>query len=141
MKPFEILGRNFNEIKGILNHSGIDGVFDELEEDEEQEYSVSAEDGSWEISLGEGDVIETIFLYNPDTFKDTLEFDSSSPLSAIEKLYGPISRNGQQTYDECLGEIGAWERFDNTEYSLHIEHNFNSPRIKTVTIMLPEIAP
>lgn len=62
INPLQILGKNFQEVQNILEHNEIKAIHDNLEDGEEQQYSVSAKNRMWEIHLGENNRIETIFF-------------------------------------------------------------------------------
>jgi len=142
MNPIDSLGKNFSDIQDSVTHTGIEVVFDDLDHDDaEQEFSVSAKNGSWEFSLGTGQLIEAIFIYRLDDFSDSLGFNSNSPRKEIEKIHGEATAICEQSDYGLLGASGAWERYDNTEYYLHVEHEINSTLIKLVTLMLPSVAP
>lgn len=141
MNPFDLIGRSFSDVEQSLEHSGVGGVLDDLEEGEEQYYSVSAVDSSWEISLGENQLIETIFIHNPDRFALHTGITSTTSNLEIEKRYGKPTSSGPQSEIELLGMYGCWERYDMKKYSIHIQHEVDSIAIKQVTIMLPEVAP
>ncbi len=141
MNPIEVLGNKFEEVESTLSHSGTKNVFDDLEAGEQQEYSVSALDESWEISLGEGNLIKTIFLHDIDKFSDSMGFNSNSSESDINMLFGKPAHKGEQSESAFLGTQGSWERYDLDDKVIHIEHYVDSNKIKMVTIMLPEAAP
>lgn len=143
MNPFDILGKQFSSVESDLDHLGIEALYDDLQpgQEDEQEFSVEAKDGSWEISLGNNQIIETIFLYKLDFFSDHLAFSSSSLPAEITTIFGQPTSSGRQSNTGPLGEQGAWQRYDTEDYALHIEQYIDSKNIKMVTIMLPEVAP
>ena len=141
MNPRLILGKKFEDIGDTISHGGIERVFDELEEGEEQDYSVSSSDGSWEISLGENHKIETIFLYDVCRYSNLIGINKYSTKEQVKALYGEPTKTGEPTNSEYLGKSGAWLRYDFDDHCMHIEYEVESNAIKMVTIMLPKVAP
>lgn len=141
MNPFELVGKAFDDVKDTLGHAGVKGIFDDLEEGEEQQFSVQDEGGAWELSLGDGQIIEAVFLHKPDKFESVLGFGTGSSLEVVQSIYGECTSHGEPSDDRLLGAYGAWERYDRDEFSLHVEHEIGSSLIKMVTIMMPKVAP
>lgn len=141
MNPFDVLGKSFTDVEDSLSHLGINEVFDELEDGEEQEFSVSAQDGSWEISLGKDLLIETVFLYKVDNFEIYTGINTYTIQTKIEDIFGEPSASGQQSESALLGVKGAWRRYDKSGVSVHVEREVDSEAIKMITLMLPEVAP
>ncbi|GAA5315176.1 MAG: hypothetical protein AseanaTS_03800 [Candidatus Pelagadaptatus aseana] len=141
MDPRLILGKCFSEIADSISHSGIEAVYEHLEEGEDQEYCVSSESGAWEISLGKNDIVETVFLYDVVNFSKLFGFGINSTQEQIVSILGNPTTTGGPDESEIFGNTGKWLRYDLDSYSLHIEYEFNSNKIKLITLMLPEIAP
>jgi len=138
MKPIELLGKEFTQIAGLLNSSGIEEVFDDLEEDEEQFYSVSAKDKSWELKIGNGNIVEAVFLYLDYGFESFEGVSKSTTREEILIKYGTPARSGDEREVQFLGRYGAWDRYNYGNYCVHFEHEVGSNTVKKITVMLSE---
>lgn len=136
MNPFYLIGRTFSDVEETLDHSGIEPVCDDLEEGEKLHDSVSAVDCSWEISLGENGLIETIFIHNPDKLANYTGISSTSTNAELEHRFGEPSSSGPQQEVELFGKYGCWERYDKDGYSLHVQHEVDSGVIELATFHL-----
>jgi len=141
MNPLEIIGHKFDDVEHQLEHDGIKGTFDDLLEGEKQEYSVSASDGTWEISLGKENRIKTIFLYLDRGCQGILGITIAMKRGDIIEFLGKPTSSGDEGTVPFLGEYGAWERYDKENYCIHIEHYLGGNGVKKITIMLPDTAP
>lgn len=140
MDPISILGKKFAEVESHLDHTGIAPVFDVLEEGEEQSFSVSSADSSWELSLGEGERIESIFLYPERGAVLPLGIRREFCRADVVAFLAEPSRSGEES-NGLLGPKGGWDRFDKEMFSLHVQYAIGGRGISLVTVMLPEVAP
>jgi len=141
MDPLALLGKNFDDVKDSLTHSGVLEAYENLEEGEEQEYYVSAPDNSWEFLLEKGNSIKTIFLYLDNGSVGFGGVSTNTTRDELISIFGKPSRQGEIQEFPDLGLKGAWERYDFENYSLHIEHDPHSDHISMLTIMVPSAVP
>jgi 2-polyprenyl-3-methyl-5-hydroxy-6-metoxy-1,4-benzoquinol methylase len=141
MDAIALLGRRFPEVAAGLRHTGVRPVYEELEPGDAQAYCVKAEDGAWEMSLGDGHVVETIFLY-PDRGAALprglrADFGRFEVLAAL----GRPDRAGAEDASGPFGPTGGWDRYDGERYCLHVQYAFGGDGLALVTLMLPSVAP
>ncbi|MFK8252702.1 hypothetical protein [Ancylobacter terrae] len=55
--------------------------------------------------------------------------------------FGPPSRSGGGRHDSMLGLLGAWDRFEGSDYTTHLEYEVALDRVKRVTLMRPDVVP
>ena len=58
-----MLGKRLEDVSSSVAHKGIEDVYEDLPDSEQNEQCVVAQDGSWEFLLDQGGNISTIFLY------------------------------------------------------------------------------
>lgn len=101
-------------------------------------------DNGLDIVCDQGDRVATIFLH----FCEDRHFDEGildlPPLSTrrdvVERL-GPPSQHSDGAIDPILGGFGAWDRFSNYEYTIHVEYRVGIDRIKKLTLMRNDMVP
>lgn len=88
--------------------------------------------------------VSTIFLYSDEDRRfneDILDIPFSlTRQQVIEKLGSPI-KSGEGVNDPILGKYGAWDRFQKSEYSIHVEYRVDSDLIKKITLMRADVVP
>lgn len=137
MNPEMIIGKKLEDIADDLEHSGIKDNNEGLE-GEEPSYYLSALDSTWEILLGDGNFIKTIFLYLNKGYPSFLGITNNIKRDSILEMFGtPIAENGESTH-RILGRYGAWEKYEKDNYYIHIEHEPDNGGVKMVTIMVKE---
>jgi len=92
----------------------------------------------------EAESISTIFAYNESSRRfreglDDLPF-ALTRQQVIDRIGRP-SKSGEPMNDSILGMFGAWDRFENTRYTLHVEYHLDSKSIKKITIMRGDVVP
>ena len=97
-----------------------------------------------DVTCDEDESVTTIFLYADESryFAEGLQ---DIPFSAtrqqtLERLGRP-SKSGGGISDPILGEYGPCDRFERSDYSVHIEYRVDADRIKLVTLMRADIVP
>jgi len=65
---------------------------------------------------------------------------SQNRSDVIEKLGCP-SKSGEKRKHPILGDYGAWDRFPQKDYTLHIEYRPDSETIRQITFMKNENVP
>jgi len=142
MNPLDVLGNKFNEVECAFSNTGVLEVYDTLEEGDEQEYYVSAPDGSWQLLLEPDNTVKTIFLFLANGYSNFNGITSSTtPSEIVKKMHGEPSSKGNSQEIPIIGKVGAWERYEFSEYVLHIEHSLVKGTVKKITLMLPRVAP
>jgi hypothetical protein len=137
MNPLDVLGKKFNEVEGAFSNTGVLEAYDVLEEGDEQEYYVSAPDDSWQLLLDPDNTIKTIFLFLGNGYNNFNSITSSTTPSEIVKMHGEPSSKGKTHEIPLIGKVGAWERYEFSEYVLHIEHSMVKGTVEKITLMLP----
>lgn len=88
--------------------------------------------------------VTTIFLY-ADVSRHFAEGLHDIPFSATRQqtlaLLGRPSRSGGRISDPILGEFGPWDRFDGSDYSVHIAYRADADRIKQITLIRADRIP
>lgn len=87
------------------------------------------------------DRINAIFLTSADLAHAELNLPLQCKRRDVLASLGSPTRSGEPSKDNILGEYGAWDRYDEEHYSLHIEYVPHNDRIKMVTLMRPDAVP
>lgn len=106
-------------------------------------WCVMAQDQSYELLLNEEERIRTIFLY-PQKGTESFPmygFTTQTSREEVRQKLGTPTSQGEEQRISILGKNGAYDRFDNPQRCLHIEYTLGQPKIKMITLMLPEVAP
>lgn len=111
-------------------------VFDTLEPEENQQYSVTDKDGTWEFSLSSKNRVETVFLFLDKGYGDFESISSNMSKEDIISLFGPPKESGDPRMHPILGSYGAWEKYERKDHVMHIEHMEQFSGVKTVTLMV-----
>jgi hypothetical protein len=136
-----ILGKSPDSIPPELTHRGVETEFPPGEIDgEENALVMVAVDGSWEARLGDGGLVETIFLYPQHGAVLPLSLQPSHSRPEVRALLGEPSGSGGGIRVPVLGEVGPWDRFDSDTASVHVEYS-DSGLISMVTLMTARAAP
>ena len=136
MSPLYCLGSQFNLVQSSLDMPLISGVFEDLEQDEQQEYSVTCKDGSWEFSLSSTNRIETIFLYLNKGYGEYEGITSGMSKDDIISLLGFPDESGEPFFCEILGSYGGCEKYKRDDHYLHIEHVQEYSGVSKITLMV-----
>lgn len=136
MSPLSCLGNQLSRVQTTLDMHMISEVFDDLEQDEEQQYSVSSKDGSWEFSLSSTNRIETIFLYLNRGYGEYEGISSGMSKGDVILLLGVPDSTGEPSVSPILGKYGAWEKYKREDHYLHIEHIDEYNGINKITLMV-----
>jgi hypothetical protein len=59
----------------------------------------------------------------------------------IARLMGVPSKRGDKVVDPILGEYGAWDRFDYSNHSVHIEYTLRGDGIRMITLIRKDRLP
>lgn len=65
----------------------------------------------------------------------------SNSRRAMQSLLGKPSASGGGKVIQFFGKAPTWDRFDRSEYSLHVQYADDEASINLVTVMLPEFIP
>jgi hypothetical protein len=136
MSPLSCLGSQFNLVQSTLGMPVLSEVFDELEHDEKQKYSVSCKDGTWEFSLSSTNRIETIFLYLNKGYGVYEGISSVMSKDDIISLLGTPDSFGEPHVSPILGSFGGWEKYKRYDHYLHIEHIDEYRGVSKVTLQV-----
>lgn len=104
---------------------------------------VSQQEGM-DFVCDEAENVRTIFAYNDPTrrFVDGLDdLPFSFTRQQVRDRLGRPSKSGEPMTDSILGMFGAWDRFENTQFTVHIEYQLDSMSIKKITIMRGDSVP
>jgi len=92
----------------------------------------------------EEDKVSSIFLYSDESriFSEGVEdLKMTSSRKEVRVLFGVPSNSGDGLSDPLLGEFGAWDRFSQEGFAIHIEYRLNSDVISKVTLMRDDVVP
>lgn len=59
----------------------------------------------------------------------------------VRAKFGSPAKSGGPTTDTVLGDFGAWDRFDRTDFQFHIQYRCDSDGIEMITWMRNDVAP
>ncbi len=95
-----------------------------------------------EVHCDADENINVIFIFSEEYegFKENLfEIPISETSDYVRNYYGMPSKSGDKCRNEFFGDLGAWDRFDKDDYSLHFEYNYNSENINKITIICASV--
>src|SRR5580692_1913744 len=75
--------------------------------------------GEFEVVCNSKRVVDTVFVFRQSPLLDGMIGFGKSRKEILAQLGGPKA-SGEEAVDSCLGALGAWDRFDFSEWSLHI---------------------
>ncbi len=92
--------------------------------------------------------VAAIFLYS-EGYQDCKGFAGAMPEDvsfsnsrrAVQSRLGKPSASGGDQVIQFFGKAPPWDRFDKSNYSLHVQYADDEASIKLVTVMLPEFIP
>lgn len=92
----------------------------------------------------ESENVRTIFAYN-EPIRRLVEGLDDVPFSfsrqQVQDRLGRPSKSGEPLNDSILGKFGAWDRFENGQFTIHIEYHLDSMSIKKITLMRGDVVP
>lgn len=97
-----------------------------------------------ELRCDEADNVSAIFLYSDkfDGFDESLfDVPFSTSRQQVRDRFGAPSKSGGKVSDPILGDYGAWDRFERSEHTIHIEYRADVDRIKKITLIRADIVP
>lgn len=59
----------------------------------------------------------------------------------VREEFGSPSKSGERISHPVLGEFGAWDRFENSGFILHVQYHLESDEIQKLTLMRNDVAP
>jgi hypothetical protein len=59
----------------------------------------------------------------------------------VQRHFGRPAKSGPRRTDPILGEYGAWDRFAQPAYAVHIEYQVDVDAIRRVTLMRNDVVP
>ena len=92
----------------------------------------------------EQDKVSCIFIYTDESrrFSESVEdLKMTSSRKEVRALFGAPSNSGDGLTDPLLGEYGAWDRFSQKGFAIHVEYRVNSDVISKVTLMRDDVVP
>ena len=134
MNPEKVIGKKLSEISGSLKYSEIHDSNLGLE-GELPDYYITADDETWEISLGEDYIVKTIFLYLNRGYREFKNISASTTREEVYRQFGKPKKECGESEHPILGKYGAWEKYEFDRYSVHIEHELDHDSVKMITIM------
>ena len=160
MNPDEIIGKKLEDVQDKLNHTGVKGLFsstgikdiftkpfgddfitnDELANslDDADSYSTSSPDGTWEISLGLNNRIETIFMFLNKGHPDVFGVTKGHKRKDIISIFSEPFKQSDDYDSDVFGKCGGWEKYEKDNYFIHIEHEPDDAGIKVVSISVKD---
>jgi hypothetical protein len=125
-----------------FNHWPVERSFGE--DPEEPSFHYIFPQHGLELRCDEDDRISVIFLHSDKNngFDESLT-DLKFSLGRREVLarLGSPSKSAGKTSSPILGDAGPWDRFENSEYTVHIEYRVDVDRINRITIMRRDVVP
>jgi hypothetical protein len=109
-----------------------------IQENDTRGYAIHP-DGEFEVVFDGNGFVDTVFVYRESSLLDGLVRFSDSRQELL-KQFGKPSLSGQERFDKALGLLGAWDRFDYDDWSLHFQYQPGSVHIKQVTVMTADVA-
>jgi len=101
------------------------------------------------ICLGADDRVSSVFLYSSHNdcgynayigeLPNGLTYNDGQ--KTVHSKLGRPARSGGGVEIHPLGKGRPWDRFDNSQYALHVEFTGDKKAIAMITIMRPDVAP
>lgn len=87
--------------------------------------------------------ISVIFLRSDDVELPAIlsEIPFGWTREQVRHHFGPPEKSGPRITDPILGEYGAWDRFAQPVYTVHVEYRMDVDAIKRVTLMRSDVVP
>jgi hypothetical protein len=88
--------------------------------------------------------VTSIFLYSDESrcFKEGLhDLPFSATRQEVIDHLGSPSKSGGRINDPILGEYGAWDRFEQPGYAIHVEYRMDADHINKITLMRADFVP
>ena len=142
MKLAEYLGESisgFLEVEPFKNWKLERFVEDDLAD---LEFSYAFLGKPIEVICDRNELISTIFLFaeSSDGFNFS-EFPFSSTRVQLRQRLGEPSKSGEKSVSPVLGPSGAWDRFAQEDFTIHIEYRTDSNAVCKVTLMRNDVVP
>lgn len=113
-----------------------------IEYDDPPRIGYTFEGSGLQVSCDMGERIQSIFLELEMHDKFLLsEVQFTQNRTQIIKRFGTPSKSGEGISDAILGEFGPWDRFQNSEYTLHVQYTILSDGIEKITLMRNDVVP
>jgi hypothetical protein len=89
----------------------------------------------------EGEKVRSLF-FEKGGYAESLSSDISFSLrrQEVRSQLGPPSKSGDKFSHAVLGDFGPWDRFELTNFVLHIEYGLEDDGIEKVTLMRSDVA-
>ncbi|REJ86594.1 MAG: hypothetical protein DWQ35_23095 [Planctomycetota bacterium] len=86
--------------------------------------------------------VNTLF-FEKETHAGTVLTEVPFSLRRDEVLsrFGSPSKSGEGFSDPVLGDFGAWDRFQGSDYTVHFQYRVESDGIERITLMRNDVAP
>jgi len=97
-----------------------------------------------ELRCDRNDNISVIFLYSNDHIGfdgPPFEIPFSWNREQVLERFGPPAKSGRKTSLPFLGDHGAWNRFTQRKYTIHMEYRVESDGIELITLMRNDVIP
>ena len=141
MEWTDFLGKPLSQVSEQLSHSGKHFVFDpdEVDESVDNRLVIEASDKSWQMTLGQHEQIEVIFLYPTRGVDLPQGLYPSYTRNQVRDVLGVPTHSGEP-FKSAIGLTASWDRFDSATHATHVEYLPDGP-IAMVTLMVPEAVP
>lgn len=97
-----------------------------------------------ELRCDRDDIVTVIFMYSEDHggFEEYLfELPFSLKREQVLERLGTPSQQGEKFNDSILGECGAWDRFSQSDSTIHFEYKVDVDEINKITLMRSDVVP
>jgi hypothetical protein len=135
VNPIALIGKDFETVQAELGISAVEYRDVGLERSSAAEYSVSSQDGSWEIILSPQNIITTVFLFLEKGHEGVLGITADMCKKEITERLGEPQEYAAAQSIEGLGEYGAWEKYYMDAFQLHVQHKNGEFGVKQITLM------
>ena len=90
----------------------------------------------------ENESVNTLFLEKEEHAGTVLsEVPFSLGRDEVLSRFGSPSKSGEGFSHPVLGEFGDWDRFQRSDYTVHVQYCVDSDRIEKITLMRNDVAP
>ena len=89
-------------------------------------------------------LIRTIFVYNKNErrfHEELVDLPFRLNRQQVLDRQGIPSKSGERVVDSILGEYGAWDRFENDNFALHVQYDLDGSSIQQITLIRPDAVP
>jgi hypothetical protein len=97
-----------------------------------------------DLVCDQNDEAATIFIHadkDRHISEDIPDLPLSSTRQDVYEILGSPTKKGDGLIDPVLGNYGPWDRFSETDHTIHVEYHADADRIKKITLIRNDVVP